>query len=82
MAWSYISVKFSDKSVSVKNFYFGYRNLFIRKDLLERYQQERIKSSVGDLQFMVGQRHNLVGHLFLPRIFPVGQNVRCNFRLI
>ena len=31
---------------------------------------------------MVGQKPNLVGHLILPRIFPVGQNVRCVFRLV
>ena len=31
---------------------------------------------------MVGQRRNLVGHLFLSRIFPVGKNVRCNFRMV
>ena len=31
---------------------------------------------------MVGQKHNLVGYLILPRIYPVGQNVRCVFRLV
>ena len=36
---------------------------------------------VGHLQFMVGQKHNLVGHLILPLVFPIGQNVRYVFRL-
>ena len=31
---------------------------------------------------MVGQKHNLVGHLILLQIFPIEQNVRCVFRLI
>ena len=31
---------------------------------------------------MVGQKHNLFGHLLLPRVFLVGQNVRCVFRLV
>ena len=65
-----------------KKIYFGYCNLFIRKYLLERYLLERIKSLVGHLQFMVGQKHNLVGHLILRPVFPVGQNVRCVFRLV
>ena len=65
-----------------KNLYFGYCNLFIRKDLLQRYLLERIKSLVGYLQFMVEQKHNLVGHLILPRIFPVRQNVRYVFHLV
>ena len=64
-----------------KKLYFGYCNLYIRNDLLGRYLLERIKSLVGHLQFMVGQKHNLVGHLILPRVFPIGQNVRCVFRL-
>ena len=64
-----------------KKLCFGYF-LFIRKDLFERYLLERVKSLVEHLQFMVGQKHNLVGHLILPQIFPVGQNVRCNFRLV
>ena len=55
-----------------RNLYFGYCNLFIRKDLLERHLLERIKSLVRHLQFMVGQKPNLVGHLILPRVFPVG----------
>ena len=62
--------------------YLGYCNLFIRKDLLERCLLERIKSLVGHLQFMVEQKHNLFGHLILPRVFLVGQNVRCVFRLV
>ena len=37
---------------------------------------------VGHLQFMVGQKHNLVGHAILPRVFPIGQNVRSAFRLV
>ena len=37
---------------------------------------------VGHLQFMVEQKLNLVWHLILPWVFPVGQNVRCVFRLI
>ena len=57
-----------------KKLYFGYC-LSIRKDLFERYLLERVKSLVEHLQFMVG-------HLILPQIFPVGQNVRCNFRLV
>ena len=64
-----------------KKLYFGYC-LFIRKDLFERYLLERVKSLVEHLQFMVGQKHNLVGHLILPQIFPVGRNVRCNFGLV
>ena len=39
------------------------------------YLLERIKSYVGYLQFMVEQEHNLVGHLILPWIFIVGQNL-------
>ena len=31
---------------------------------------------------MVGQEHYLVGHLVLPRMFPVGQNIPCVFRLV
>ena len=31
---------------------------------------------------MVGQTHNLVGDLILPRVFPVGKNVWYVFRLI
>ena len=31
---------------------------------------------------MVGKKHNLVGHVTLPRVFSVGQNVRCVFRLV
>ena len=65
-----------------KKLYFGYCNLFIRKDLLERHLLERIKSLVGHLQFMVEQKPNPVEHLILPRVFPVGQNVRCVFRLV
>ena len=65
-----------------KKLYFGYYNLFIRKNLLQRYLLERIKSLVGYLQFMVEQKHNLVGHLILPRIFPVRQNVRYVFHLV
>ena len=65
-----------------KKLYFGYCNLFTRKDLLERCLLERIKSLVGHLQFMVEQKHNLFGHLILPRVFLVGQNVRCVFRLV
>ena len=30
---------------------------------------------------MVGHKHNLVGHLILPLVFPIGQNVRYVFRL-
>ena len=52
------------------------------KKLLERYLLKRIKSLVRHFQFMVGQKHNLLGHLILARIFPVGQNVRCVFRLV
>ena len=65
-----------------KKLYFAYWNLIIRKVLLERYLLERIKSSLRHLQFMVRQKHNLVGHLDSPQIFPVGQNVRCVFRLV
>ena len=65
-----------------KKLYFRYWNLFIRKDLLERYLLERIKSLVGHVQFMVAQKHNLVRHLILPRVFPIGQNVRRVFRLV
>ena len=53
--------------------YFRYCNLFIRKDLLERYWLERIKSFVRHVQFMVAQKHNLVRHLILPRVFPSGR---------
>ena len=31
---------------------------------------------------MGGQEHYLFGHLVLPRVFPVGQNVRCVFILV
>ena len=68
---------------SVKSFDISvYFTLFIRKDFLERYLLQRIKSLVGHLQFMVGKNHNLVGHLILPPLFSVGQNVRCVFRLV
>ena len=56
--------------------YFEYCNLFIRKDYFFS-----IKSLVGLLQFMVGQKHNLVRHLSLPQNFPVEQNVWCAFHL-
>ena len=65
-----------------KKLYFGYCNLFIRKDLLERYVLERIESLVGHLQFMVRQKHNLVGDSILPQFFPVRQNVWCVFLLV
>ena len=65
-----------------KKLYFEYCNLFIRKGSLERYLSERINSLVGHFQFMVEQKHNLVGHLILPQIFPVGQNVRFVFCLV
>ena len=32
--------------------------------------------------FMIVQKHSLVRNLILPRIFSVGQNVRCIFRLV
>ena len=37
---------------------------------------------VGYLKFMVGQKHNLIEHSILSKIFPVGQNVRSVFRLV
>ena len=55
---------------------------FCKKTLSERYLLKRVKSLVRHFQFMIGQKHNLLGHLILPRIFPVGQNVRCVFRLV
>ena len=65
------------------NFYKVFRyKCFCKETLLERYFLEWIKSLVRHPQFMVGQKHNLPGHLILPRIFPVGQNVRCVFRLV
>ena len=57
--------------------YFEYCNLFIRKDSLSS-----IKSLTEHLQFMAGQKRNLVGHFILPQIFPIGQNVRCVFHLV
>ena len=65
-----------------KKLYTKYFNLFTRKDLLERCLLERIKSLASHLQFVVGQKHNVVGHLILPRVFPVGQNIQCVFRLV
>ena len=65
-----------------KKLYFGCCNFFIRKDLLESYLLEKIKSLVGYIKFVVGQKHDLVGHLILPRVFPVRQNVWCVFRLV
>ena len=65
-----------------KKLNFGCCNLFIKNNLLERCLLERIKSLVGHLQFMVGQKNNLVRHLILPRVFAVGQNFRCVFRLV
>ena len=65
-----------------KKFYFGYCNSFIRTDLLQRYLLERIKSLDEYLQFMVEEKQNLVGHLILPQVFPVGQNVRYVFHLV
>ena len=41
-----------------------------------------IKSLVGHLQFMVRQKHNLVGHLILPQIYPIGQSDWCFFCLV
>ena len=43
---------------------------------------ERVKSLVGHLQFMIGQKHNLVRHLILPQVFAVGQNVWSVFCLV
>ena len=34
------------------------------------------------LQFMVGQNHNLVGHLIISHIFPFEQNIQCVFYLV
>ena len=65
-----------------KKLYFRYCTLFIRKDLLERYLLERIKSLAGHFQFMVAQKHNTVRNLISPRVFPDGQNVRCVFPLV
>ena len=65
-----------------KKLYFGYCNLFIRKDLLQRYLLEKIKSLVRYLQFRVEQKHNLIGHLILSRVFPIRQNVRYVFHLV
>ena len=65
-----------------KKLYFGYCNLFTRNDLLERHLLERIKSLVEHLQFMVRQTHNLVRHLILSWVFPIGQNVQCDFYLV
>ena len=65
-----------------KKLNFGCCNLFIKNNLLERCLLERIKSLVGHLQFMVGQKNNLVRHLILPRVFAVGQNFRSVFRLV
>ena len=67
---------------SFKKLYFGHCNLFIRKNLLERYLLERIKSLVRHLQSMTGQKHNLVEYLILPQVFPIGQNVWCVFCLV
>ena len=65
--------------ISTKYKVFRYK-CFCKKTLLERHLLERIKSLVRHLQFIVGQKHNLLGHLILPRIFPVGQNVWCLFK--
>ena len=65
-----------------KKIYFEYSNFLIRKDLLERCLLERVKSLVGHLQFMIGQKHNLVRHLILPQVFAVGQNVWSVFCLV
>ena len=37
---------------------------------------------VGHLQFMIGRKHNLAGHLIFPRVFPVVQKARCVFCLV
>ena len=63
--------------LSVCKLYFEDCNLFIRKGLYYL-----IKSLVRHLQFIVGRKHNLVGHLILPQFFSIGQNVRCVFRLV
>ena len=65
-----------------KKLYFGYCNLFIRKDLLQRYLLERIKSLIVYLKFMVEQKYNLVRHLILPQFFPVRQNLWYVFHLV
>ena len=65
-----------------KELYFGYCNLFIRKDLLQRYLLKKIKNLVGHLQFIVRQKHNLVRYLILPQIFPVRQNIQFVFHLV
>ena len=44
-----------------KKLYLAYCKLLIRKDLLKRYLLERIKSLLRLLQFMVREKHNLVG---------------------
>ena len=54
----------------VRTFFFEYCSLFTSKDYFFW-----IKSLIQNIQFMVGQKHNLVGHLVLLRIFPVGQIV-------
>ena len=63
--------------IKVCTLYFEHYNLYIRKGVFSS-----INSLVGYLQFMVGQKHDLVGHLILARIFPVGQNVWSVFRLV
>ena len=66
----------------VFSFFFVCRWWLKNERFIERYLLERIKTSVGDLQFTVRQKHDLVGHLILPRVFPIGRNVRCVFRLV
>ena len=68
---------YAEKMFKVCTLYFEYCNLFIRKDKFSF-----IKSLVGHFQFMDGQRNNLVGHLILPQIFPIGQNVQCALHLV
>ena len=86
-----ISVKFFDSSVNKKSFwkkYFILRKRFkcvsstLRTVIYLLEKTYLIKSLVRHLQFMVGRKHNLVGHLILPQFFPIRQNVRCVFRLV
>ena len=77
-----ISVKSYNISAYVKNCILSTVIYLLERVHWKRYLSERINSLVGHFQFMVEQKHNLVGHLILPQIFAVGQNVRFVFCLV
>ena len=66
---------------SYKKLNFGYCNLFIRKDLLKNiFIKKGLKVWSGIFNLWLDR--SIIGHLILPRVFPVGHNVQCVFCLV